>query len=126
MKRLKTTIGTAMAICVCTGLLGTGTASAAHGYRAYVSCASAANSKSTDTCLSGSSVTAFFISRTVAVRYRVCVKYPSGVRGCTKRRSAKAGLLYANPIPSDQVGSYRAVWYVGDKKLRVRLFTITG
>lgn len=119
-------ISVAVAICACVGLLSAGTASAAHGYRAYVACDSTANSKSTDTCVTGSDVTAFFMSKATAVRYRVCVKYPSGVRGCTKKRAAKTGLLYANPIPSDQVGHYRAVWYVGDKKLRVRSFTITG
>lgn len=122
--KLKT--GIAATLCLCVSLLSVGTASAAHGYRAYITCAPTADSKSTDACAAGSSVTAFFMSKTVAVKYRVCVKYPSGIKGCTKRHTAKTGLLYANPIPSDQVGDYRAVWYVGGKKLRARSFTITG
>ena len=53
-------------------------------YTVYVACGLSANAPPAHSCAKGSKKAAFFRSNLADVRYRICVRFPTGVRQCAE------------------------------------------
>ncbi len=85
---------------------------AAADYTAYVGCSSTSDAAPATSCVLGDSPGAFFRSESAAVKYGVCVDFPSGDRLCSEEQEASQGTLYANKITTGLLGTHDVTWSV--------------
>jgi hypothetical protein len=102
----------------------------AAAYRHYVACGTSAKAKPDHSCHKRQKKAAFFRSNNETVRYKVCVRFPPGIRPrliCTpKAQIAEQGALYYNRITSNVPGRHKVTWWVKGKRVGVFYFRVFG
>lgn len=116
--QLKWALGAlASAIVLCGLLPAAGQAAERPAFRGYVACAKIKEAKPSRSCAKSSDKGAFFRSNARAVRYSVCVVFPTKRVLCAKRQRATKGELYVNEITSKMTGVHRVSWFVRGKRV---------
>jgi hypothetical protein len=101
----------------------------AAAFRHYVACGVTAAAKPSHVCFKRQKKAAFFRSNRADVRYKVCVKFPRGVRPrliCTPPALAEQGSLYYNRITSNVPGRHKVMWYADGRRVGVFYFRVRG
>jgi hypothetical protein len=127
MKAARTLVATVLA----SALLATAAPASADAaaYRHYVACGITAKAKPSHACHKRQKKAAFFRSNRADVFYKVCVKFPRGIRPrliCTQPQRAEQGALYYNRITSNVPGSHKVTWWVKGKRVGVFFFRVFG
>jgi len=102
----------------------------AAAYRHYVACGTTAQAKPSHACHKRQKKAAFFRSNLADVFYKVCVKFPPGIRPrliCTRRAQlAREDSLYYNRITSNAEGRHKVTWWVKGERVGVFFFRVFG
>jgi len=100
-------------------------ADAANPYKTYVACGLTASDPPSHSCAMNSDMAAFFKSKHKDVKYKVCVKFPSGNKLCAKHQDGPKGVLRFNQITTGQTGTHKVKWYVKGNKVGSWNFEVT-
>lgn len=115
-----------LAAVVCSILPAASSAADRPVFRKYVACAKVKEAKPSRSCARDSEKGAFFRSNVRAIRYSVCVAFPTRRVLCAKRQRASKGELYVNEVTTKMLGVHRVTWFVRGKQVgRVR-FRVTA
>ncbi len=93
-------------------------------YTVYVACGLSAHAKPAHSCAKGAKKAAFFRSNVADVHYKICVRFPTGLRLCANHQSAPKGTLHVNRITSTMPGSHKVTWFVQGKLVGVRYLRV--
>jgi hypothetical protein len=93
-------------------------------YKVYVACGLGASAKPAHSCARGAKKAAFFRSKSADVHYKICVRFPTGLRLCAPRQPAPAGTLHSNRITSTIPGIHKVTWYVKGHQVGVRYLRV--
>ena len=100
-------------------LLLAGAPAEAKRFRAYVSCGigdSTYRPPASHSCPVGDLPQAVMINRKrTSVRYRLCVRVPSGATYCGTRRAKGGGRLNQRALYNESLGQHVISWYVGGR-----------
>ena len=122
VRRLK--IGLAIGAVLVAMLAVPTTAVGAVPYVYYVACSTSKSAPPATTCSKSSNKAAFFKSNLATVHYKVCVKFPSGIKLCANNQEAPKGVKKVNPISSTMKGLHKVKWYVGGDEVGSYTFTV--
>ena len=93
-------------------------------YTVYVACGLSANAQPAHSCAKGSKKAAFFRSNLADVNYKVCVRFPTGLRLCANHQPSPKGTLHTNQIHSRYPGIHKVTWFVKGKQVGVRYLRV--
>ncbi len=94
-------------------------------FRTYLACSVSARAAPASSCARRQKKGAFFRA-SQAVRYSLCVRYPTGKEICARNQQAEAGVTYVNKITSGVLGSHRVRWRVGGRIVATRYLSVRG
>jgi len=125
MKAVKTLVAAVLG----SALLATAVPASADAaaFRHYVACGVTAKAKPSHVCGKRQKKAAFFRSNRADVDYKVCVRFPPGIRPrliCSKPQLAEQGSLYYNRIISNVPGRHKVTWFVRGKRVGVFYFRV--
>jgi Excalibur calcium-binding domain len=92
-------------------------------FRTYLACSVSVRAASASSCARRQKKGAFFRA-SQAVRYSVCVRYPTGREICARNQQAEAGVTYVNKITSGTPGSHRVRWRVDGRIVATRYLRV--
>ena len=93
-------------------------------YTVYVACGLSAKAQPAHSCAKGSKKAAFFRSNLADVRYKICVRFPPGLRQCAVDQPGAKGALHYNQIHSRYPGIHKVTWFVKGKQVGVRYLRV--
>jgi hypothetical protein len=108
-----------VALLAAVAFVGSATPAEGKRFRAYVACGVADSTfrpPPSHACPVGDLPHAVLINRKrTSVRYRLCVRVPSGATYCGTRRARGGGRLNQRALFNDSMGQHVISWYVGGR-----------